>query len=289
MVAAEAGARREGSELPQALRYLVVAAVVAFWMALGFALHLTGVGVDYYLLLGVPISIAFQGLIARRPLLDAWVRGSPSLRPDWVVAVVFVLLAIVPAYTAVMGFQARQWPLLLYGLAAIVGALGAAYAIRNARRPMTWQIPLCVVIVVVIGEGLTFLSGLLSGRILDISGRQRVVTAGYYFLLYIPALFMMEEVFFRGVLDTFIHERERRAGWLSALWISALWGIWHLPTVWHGGSTARIALTVGDLLLGQIVIGIPLSMFWRRSGNLLVPGVAHALNDSIRNIITGLP
>lgn len=40
---------------------------------------------------------------------------------------------------------------------------------------------------------------------------------------------MLEEVFFRGALDTHVHdEREKRGVW-SALFVSALWGVWHLP------------------------------------------------------------
>ena len=53
-------------------------------------------------------------------------RGAPSLRPDWVIAVLFILLAITPGYIAVVAYQAHNWPSLLYCLAAIVGAVGAA-------------------------------------------------------------------------------------------------------------------------------------------------------------------
>lgn len=40
---------------------------------------------------------------------------------------------------------------------------------------------------------------------------------------------------------------------------------------------------------GSVALGVPLSMGSRRSGSLLVPGVAHALNDAIRNVLVGLP
>ena len=32
-----------------------------------------------------------------------------------------------------------------------------------------------------------------------------------------------------------------------------------------------------------------LSIFWRRSGNLAVPGFSHAFSDSVRNILIGVP
>jgi membrane protease YdiL (CAAX protease family) len=31
------------------------------------------------------------------------------------------------------------------------------------------------------------------------------------------------------------------------------------------------------------MVGIPLSLFWRRSGNLFVPAAVHALIDAVRN------
>jgi len=36
-------------------------------------------------------------------------------------------------------------------------------------------------------------------------------------------------------------------------------------------------------------MGVALSIYWRKSGNLGVPGTAHALADSVRNAILGLP
>jgi hypothetical protein len=39
----------------------------------------------------------------------------------------------------------------------------------------------------------------------------------------------------------------------------------------------------------MVPMGVALSIFWRRSGNLGVSGCAHALGDSIRNATTGVP
>jgi membrane protease YdiL (CAAX protease family) len=36
-------------------------------------------------------------------------------------------------------------------------------------------------------------------------------------------------------------------------------------------------------------MGIFLSIYWRRSGNLAVPGVTHAVSDSVRNVLVGVP
>jgi CAAX prenyl protease-like protein len=47
-------------------------------------------------------------------------------------------------------------------------------------------------------------------------------------LLISPVGFVVEEVFFRGGLDTYLHAGEKGFGWSSAVFVSALWGLWHL-------------------------------------------------------------
>jgi membrane protease YdiL (CAAX protease family) len=39
----------------------------------------------------------------------------------------------------------------------------------------------------------------------------------------------------------------------------------------------------------QVAVGPFLSLFWRRSGNLMVPGFAHALSDAVRNALGLIP
>ena len=41
--------------------------------------------------------------------------------------------------------------------------------------------------------------------------------------------FVLEEVAFRGALDAHVHHEGEGRGWQSALFVSALWGLWHLP------------------------------------------------------------
>ena len=67
------------------------------------------------------------------------------------------------------------------------------------------------------------------------------------FLLYFTVTFVLEEVAFRGALDSHIYQPptdgQRRGGsaWLSAIFVSALWGIWHLPLLPTGGVAAFAA------------------------------------------------
>jgi membrane protease YdiL (CAAX protease family) len=35
----------------------------------------------------------------------------------------------------------------------------------------------------------------------------------------------------------------------------------------------------------HVIIGVPLSLYWRRSGNLAVPTTAHAFIDAVRNML----
>jgi membrane protease YdiL (CAAX protease family) len=108
-------------------------------------------------------------------------------------------------------------------------------------------------------------------------------------LLGLPASFIAEEVFFRGVLDTYLHQGEQGTGWPSAIYISALWGLWHLPLSAFASSAhpsvESVLSNAAMLLLDQIAVGVPLSIWWRRSGNLVVPGIPHVLLDALRNIL----
>jgi membrane protease YdiL (CAAX protease family) len=98
-----------------------------------------------------------------------------------------------------------------------------------------------------------------------------------------PVGFIVEEVFFRGGLDTYLHHGEKGTGWLSAIYVSALWGLWHLqgPALTQG----HLLSTIVNLLVAQILLGVPLSLLWRKSGNLAFPDTAHALLEAVRNVL----
>ena len=96
---------------------------------------------------------------------------------------------------------------------------------------------------------------------------------------------MVEEVFFRGALDTYLHRGEEGIGWLSAIFVSALWGLWHLPGQAKG---PHLLSTVVTLVIAQIAVGVPLSFWWRQSGNLTVNNTTHAFLDAVRDILAAL-
>src|SRR5207344_3041351 len=101
------------------------------YMALGLAFRLSAEG---YLLLGIPITIAFQALVVRRPLRALWLRDMPPLTLKLRSIVAVVVVAIAPAAIVIRGVRDGNPVLAAYGLAAIVGAIGVVYAMRAMDR-----------------------------------------------------------------------------------------------------------------------------------------------------------
>ena len=100
--------------------------------------------------------------------------------------------------------------------------------------------------------------------------------------IYFPATFVIEEVAFRGALDAHVHHPGEGRGWRSALFVSALWGFWHLPVA------DGMPFLVLTLVAWHCLVGVPLSFAWRRSGNLSGPAFAHSAIDAVRNGLIGL-
>lgn len=266
-------------------RWSEAIALVAVWMAAGFVLRL---GSIEYLLLGIPLTIAFQRFVRRQPLRAAWVRGAPPLTLDRTLVVLAVLLAIAPCVSLFFNLRSGAWRAASWSLAGIGGALGAAYALRNARRDTRWALLGCVATAGVIGSlimSAALLGAVVTGERAAPSLRSALHDGGRALLLFVPITFALEEVSFRGVLDAHVRpavERgHARGGWLSAIALSAIWGLWHLPIVKTGG--AGWAGRAISLVVVHTLIGVPLSLWWRRSDNLFVPAFTHALIDAVRD------
>src|SRR5262249_56649064 len=88
------------------------------------------------------------------------------------------------------------------------------------------------------------------------------------FLLYFAVTFVLEEVAFRGALDSHIYQpptdEERRGGaaLLFAIFVSVLWGIWHLPPLPIGTAAAFAAAIPSPIMIPSLV-GLPLSFSCR--------------------------
>jgi len=266
--------------LPQAVRYLVTLGVVALWMTLGWLLHL---GPNGYLLLGVPLLVFFQLGIARRPISELWIRpAEPEKFPWWGYAVAAVFM-VMPGWDLTHHWVRAGWVGRLWLGCAIVGALPLAFTITRFSWKTLKSLLLCLATAGVLGVGYMVITAYFRDRLGDLSGEQ-VLSGGRQFLLYLPVGFVLEEVFFRGGLDSYLHRPGDRFPWLSAAFVSVLWGLWHLPI--------SPAHTVLQLLVLSIIfpfihclVGIPFSFFWRSSGSLLVPAAVHAFIDSVRNVL----
>jgi membrane protease YdiL (CAAX protease family) len=258
-------------------RAVVATLAIGGYVAFGFAFRL---GAEAYLLLGIPITIGFQILVVRRPLRSLWLRQAPPMTftPRSVVAI--VVLAIAPAVVAAGGVRHGDLALVGWGLAAMVGVVGAVYALRAMDRDAMGSTIRTTLITGVVLVGIMVAYRLATG---GFSGNlaAAMATAVISVATYLPVVFVMEEVLFRGVIDTYLHGSTPGPDRASALYGSALWGIWHLPVAF----LALGILTIPYLVAVHTVLGYFLVTSWRRTGNLAAPGIAHAVIDALRNTV----
>jgi membrane protease YdiL (CAAX protease family) len=256
---------------------------VAIWIVLGLGFHLSA---NAYSLLGIPLTVLFQWFVRRAALRSLWVRDAPPFRLGLSGTVVATGLATLPVFALVQLFRARpDWVIGGWLLAATCGAIPAGYAIRNLGRAAVVPFISCLATAGVLGV-LVFAVVFIRNHGGHVSLVSRLQTGGTSFLLYLPAVFVIEEVSFRGLLDAHLHRPDEPGGILTAIYVSILWGLWHYPVVPHG---ARLITIITQLLIVHVPIGVPLSIYWRRSGNLAVPAFTHAFIDAVRNALIGVP
>jgi membrane protease YdiL (CAAX protease family) len=278
----EVGAAPRHPAENRARRLAEIALFVAVWVGLGELLDL---GPNVYLVFGVPLTLAFQLYVARRPLHEMWVRHAPAFHLSQRDLIVAGFLAIVPVVVLISDVSNSAGAgTYLWDLVVIAGAVPAAWALRQFVPRTRRYLLLCLGTAGVIGVfwlvGLDFLDDMFFHRAASEPGFDLLVFVQYLFL-YLPALFLIEEVVFRGVLDSHVQHEGEHHGILTAIYVSVLWGLWHYPI--------RGAEPVLALVLVMGTTGIFLSIYWRRSGNLGVSGGTHAFMDSVRNAFGNIP
>lgn len=259
-------------------------AFVATWVVLGYLLPF---GSESYLLLGIPLTVAFQVLVRRRPLRELWVRdaavGASLARRD---VAVTGLLAAAPAYWGIRAFEGGNPVIIAWYAVAVLGAAAAAYSLRSTSLGAMLRAAALPTAVGVIGNVVVIGAiHLATGTPLD--GLTLVGGVVKWLVIYFPATFVIEEVAFRGALDSHVHHSGEGRGLQSALFVSVLWGLWHLP-VSDGMPFMPFPVLVAALVGWHCVVGVPLSRAWRRSGNLAGPAFAHSAMDAVRNALLGL-
>ena len=264
-------------------RCLEVTAAVALWIGLGMVFHLSA---NAYLLLGIPLTAAFQWGIRRQPLRALWVRDAAEFRlgaAGWGLA---AILAAYPCYRLVEHLRTTSFDIETgWYMAAIAGAVGAAYSLRNFRRATLNDLCSCFASAGSVGVMFLVISALSSG-VGHHALTARLSTGVTSLLLYVPVVFVLEEVAFRGAFDAHIHHPGEARGYLSATYVSALWGLWHIPVA---GNQGPLVVVIIGLVSVHCALGGLLSIHWRRSGNLFVPGLTHAVLDAIRNALFFVP
>jgi membrane protease YdiL (CAAX protease family) len=258
-------------------RSIEAGAFVAVWVTAGYLLPLSSNG---YLLLGIPLTMAFQVLVRRRPLRELLAAGTDRFRLGRPGVLLAAALAAVPAFHAVRSLADQDWATTGWYFAATAGAACAAFAIRAGSVRSALR---SAALPVAVGAGgMTLVYGiahLLTGRPLPMA--EALVALPTYVALYFPATFLLEEVSFRGALDAHVHHDGEARGRRSAVFVSVLWGLWHLPV----SHALPFPLQLAELVVVHVVLGVPLSMAWRRTRNLAGPALAHAVNDAVRNAV----
>jgi membrane protease YdiL (CAAX protease family) len=256
-------------------RLLEAVAFVTVWVAVGYALP---VGSEAYLLLGVPLTAGFQLLVRRRPLRELWVRHPDGTAFGRRGVLLTGALLLTPAYLGLSAWNGGSWSLRGWWLAAMVGAALGAFTLRASSVPAVLR---SAAVPTAIGAGAMALGfagiHLGSGATFDVLAVAGTVAK--YLAVYFPLTFVLEEVTFRGALDSHVHRPGEPRGWRSAVLVSVLWGLWHLPV--SGGMP--LPYLVLELVAWHTLVGVPLSLAWRRSGNLAGPAFAHAAIDAVRN------
>jgi membrane protease YdiL (CAAX protease family) len=252
-------------------------AFVAVWMVAGYLLPIDSNG---YLLLGVPLTAIFQVVVRRRPLRELYSGDPTRATVDRSGVVMAGVLTLVPGWYAVKVLATGDWTLLGWYLAALAGAACAAFALRATSVPEALRsaaLPLAVgSSAFVLAYGLAHVA--TQAPVPVAAG---LVALAKYSALYFPASFLLEEVAFRGALDAHVHHDGERGGRLSAIYVSVLWGVWHLPV----STGLPLPLLLVELVVVHVLLGVPLSIAWRRSRNLTGPALAHAVNDAVRNAL----
>jgi membrane protease YdiL (CAAX protease family) len=270
--------------------YVEATGFVAVWMALGVGFRFIGwdavVTINTYLLVGIPLMILFQCCVRGERLVTLWVRHAERFNIGVVGLLVAAALTATPAnqLVAVVAHKPLQIVVALWDVAAIAGAVGAGFCIRNMslhglRKGLPGFLMTCG-----LGIGLMAIAALAGGTSSFPIGKAIFFTQ--QFLLYFPVCFALEEVVFRGMIDSHLQQQPAtgRKAWLSAVAGSILWGLWHLPLI-PIPDVLSATVIVPSVCLVHALIGVPLSFCWRSSGSLLLPCAAHAFIDAFRNAV----
>jgi membrane protease YdiL (CAAX protease family) len=272
----------------QFVRCLQAVVFVAIWMAIGWVFHPDA---NSYLIAGVPLVMIFQIFVRKKPLVTLWIRDADRFRLDPLGIVLGFGMTILPGVRMVQTCRLADWPahdpeILWYGC-CIIGAFGAGFGFSRFTKKTWSELGFCTLTAGVIGGGTMLLGTLARWALLHkpiVLNGAMAMNGMESFMLYVPVCFVLEEVVFRGALDSHVFQPGDKGQWWTAIFISTLWGWWHLPITGAAGFQQLMAL-IFLLPCIHVAVGVFLSISWRRGGNLAVPAAVHALIDAVRNML----
>ena len=260
-------------------------------MAVGWGFQLDP---NSYLVVGVPLVVAFQLLVRRKPLVALWIRDTERFRLSVWGIVLGLGLAILPAVKLFQTFRLTSWPShtpeILWYACCIIGAFGAAFGFCHFTKQTWKELGFCASTAGAIGCLIMLLAFLARLAVkymhhMPVTFTWTNVLVGLRsFVLYVPVCFVLEEVVFRGAIDSHVFQPGDKGQWWTAFFVSTLWGWWHLPITGAAGISRLVTLIV-LLPCVHIAVGVFLSLGWRRSSNLAVPATVHAFIDAVRNML----
>jgi hypothetical protein len=259
------------------------AALVAVWMGLGWLLHLDP---NQYLFLGVPLAAGFQLFVRRQPLVRLWVRDASSFSLTRSTVVLALVLMVLPAYELVRALRAREWESAIWMACCLAGAVCAAFAFGRLRREAISRTVVLSCLAAVLFHGALLAVTALATKHSPLLPGDKVLPLLKDWYLYFLVCFVLEEVAFRGAVDSHVYSDGDTTAkpWASAVFVAALWGLWHLPALPIDSLIALPVLAL-TLIVIHLFSGVALSFCWRAGGTLIFPAAVHALIDAYRNAI----
>ena len=152
------------------------------------------------------------------------IRFQPG-RLEWLIGLIWAGL---PVAKLVAGAGTAPWPVTLWDIPCAVGAFGARFAIRHFDRDAIRSLWHCLMNAGLVAC-LTVLLPPTTPHRSFVPTMPGVNSEAVDFLLYVPVCFVQEEVVFRGALDAHLHHAGESCSVFSAMFFSALWGLWQLP------------------------------------------------------------
>jgi membrane protease YdiL (CAAX protease family) len=208
--------------------------------------------------------------VRRHPLRELWVRDASVFVLRWPAPVLAVALAGLPAYELGSSLRTGQFGSTeAWLLCCLAGAGLAAFAIREQRLEALRRALPAFLAALVLGCAVVAYAAVQSGGSPAVPFfRLRFLLT--QFLFYFPVCFVLEEVVFRGALDAHVAQpgTTGAGAWMSAILVSVLWGLWHLPLAGANESFGSAAVTAVAV---HTLIGVPLSFCWRKGGTLVLP------------------